>query len=171
MAHLKLSEQNAHTNKQLLKALNEMIKTPILQQEGFEKLQEIDADELCIENQVYYYYIKAKYYVLQFKNSTDKDLSLLEYANDYYTDMVVIAYENSFALQNPKRHFSRAYCKYLIASHITSEESKTRLLVKAEQIVNRVLRNNPTNRSCLWLKSELLGKDYSMLRSGNDINN
>ena len=142
-------------NRQLLTAIKEMIKTPLLRQEGFKQLLKIDADSLFTGNQIYYYYIKGKYYVLTFKDALDKDTELLAYANDCYTDMVTIAYENGYPIKNGKYHFSRAYCKYLIAINHSSEEVKSKLFQKVAQITTRVLCYHPDNTSCKWLQSQL----------------
>lgn len=157
MKHLSTAEQNAHNKEtyQLLKAIKELIKTNSLRAEGFKKLQGIDADNLSVKNQVFYYYIKGKYYVLEFKNFENKNLELLELANDCYSDMVAIAYDNEFSIKNTKNHFSRAYCKYLIAIHHSSEEVREKLTQKAMQIVDRSLNYSPENSSMLWLKAQL----------------
>lgn len=149
-------EQSAQENKELLTAIKNKIKNPTLRQEGFTELLEVDSDLLGVENQVYYYYIKGKYYVLEFKATENKDVELLSYGNDCYSDMVTIAYENNFSIENPKRHFSRAHCKYLIAINQPSEQVKEKLFKKATQIIGRVLCYRPDNARCLWLQSELL---------------
>lgn len=156
MKHLKVSEQIAQQerrNNQLLTAIKEMIKTPSLRQEGFDKLLEIDADLLVVKNRIYYYYIKGKYYVLEFKDSNNKQIELLEFGNDCYTDMVAIAYENNFSIQETKFHFSRAYCKYLIGKHNSSKDIRRKLFRKVEQISERVLSYKSHNSSFLWLTS------------------
>ena len=159
MKNLKTPEQVAQENKdgkQLLTAIKEMIKTPVLRKEGFEKLLEIDSDLLSVENQVYYYYIKGRYHLLEFKNSTDKeDLELLYRADDCYNDMVTIAYQNDMNIPDPKFHFARAYAKYLIALNHSSDEVKKKLIHKAKQIIGRVLCYQPKNPSCLWLQKQL----------------
>lgn len=158
MTHLKTTEQIAHNDKevgQLLTALKELIKTKSLRKEGFKKLLEIDADTLSVKDQIFYYYIKGKYYVLTFKDSDDKNLELLAYGNDCYTDMVSIAYDNDLPIKNAKWHFARAYCKYLIAIHHSSEEVKTKLFKKVKQISGRVLYYQPDNSSFLWLEAQL----------------
>lgn len=157
MKILKTSELNAQNKEtyQLLNAIKELIKTNSLRQEGFEKLIQIDSEELCIKNQVFYYYIKGKYYVLTFKDQESRDLELLSYANDCYTDMVAIAYDNNFSITSAKNHFARAYCKYLIAENHTSEEVKAKLFQKVEQISNRILRYQPDNTSFHWLLSQI----------------
>lgn len=158
MKDLKTPELTVQKEKevhQLLTAINELIKTKSLRKEGFEKLQHIDADNLSVKNQVYYYYIKGKYYVLEFKESQSKELELLELANDCYSDMVTIAYYNNFSIKDSKNHFARAYCKYLIALHHSSNEVKIKLFQKAEQIADRVLNFEPNNSSFLWLKLQL----------------
>lgn len=141
---------------QLLTAIKELIKTKSLRKEGFEKLLEIDADTLSVKLQVLYYYIKGKYYVLEFKHSQHKDIELLQYANDCYSDMVTIAYHNSYSIKNTKRHFARAYCKYLIGLHHASNEVRIKLFQKVEQIVDRILHYDPDNPSFLWLKAQLI---------------
>ena len=103
MKHLKTPEQNAYQNKdtyQLLKAIKELIKTTSLRKEGFEKLLELDADSLSVNNEIYYHYIKGKYYVLAFKASQVKHIQCLEYANDCYSDMVATAYQNGINLKS-----------------------------------------------------------------------
>lgn len=157
MKHLKTTEQGAQQKEtyQLLQEIKEMINSPLLREEGFRKLLEIDADTLTVSDQVFYYYIKGKYYVLTFKDSQDKDLELLAYGNDCYTDMVAIAYDNDIPIKNPKRHFARAYCKYLIAINQTSEEVKKKLFQKVKQISGRVLCYQPDNASFLWIESKL----------------
>lgn len=152
------NEQIAHNNQeagQLLTALKELIKTKSLRKDGFEKLLEIDADTLSVKHQVFYYYIKGKYYVLEFKDSQNKDIELLQYANDCFSDMVSIAYQNDFSIKDAKNHFSRAYCKYLIGLHHASKEVKTKLFQKVEQIVDRNLSYDSKNASFLWLKAQL----------------
>lgn len=153
------NEQIAHNDKdvqQLLTALKELVKTKSLRKAGFEKLQQIDADTLSVKHQVFYYYIKGKYYVLEFKDSQNKDVELLQYANDCYSDMVSIAYKNKFSLKEAKSHFARAYCKYLIATYHPSEDVKNKLFKKVEQISDRILNYNPNNESFLWLKAQLV---------------
>lgn len=150
-----LPAQKNRADRQLLIAIKEMIKTPSLRKEGFEKLQAVDAEILSVDNQVYYYYIKGKYYVLEFKASKGKDVELLNYANDSYSDMVAIAYDNNFPIKEAKRHFMRAYCKYLIAINQSSAEVKAKLFKKADQIIGRVLCYDADNDSCLWLQSQL----------------
>lgn len=159
MTHLKTPEQIAHNDKdvqQLLTALKELVKTKSLRKAGFEKLQQIDADTLSVKHQVFYYYIKGKYYVLEFKDSNEKEIELLQYANDCYSDMVSIAYKNKFSLKEAKSHFARAYCKYLIATYHPSEDVKNKLFKKVEQISDRILNYNPDNESFLWLKAQLV---------------
>lgn len=159
MTHLKTPEQIAHNDKdvqQLLTALKELVKTKSLRKSGFEKLQQIDADTLSVKHQVFYYYIKGKYYVLEFKDSQNKDVELLKYANDCYSDMVSIAYKNKFSLKEAKSHFARAYCKYLIATYHPSEDVKNKLFKKVEQISDRILNYNPDNESFLWLKAQVV---------------
>ncbi|WP_452597568.1 hypothetical protein [Pontimicrobium sp. MEBiC01747] len=142
-------------NYQLLTAIKEMVKTKSLRTEGFEKLQEIDADELSIAHQIYYYYIKGKYYVLTYKDAAEKDIELLNRGNDCYNDMVAIAFDNNVSIQNPKRHFARAYCKYLLAQKHTSQDVKVKLLNKVKQITDRMLHFKPDNESFIWLQSQL----------------
>ncbi|WP_335974036.1 hypothetical protein [Gaetbulibacter jejuensis] len=140
---------------QFLTAIKEMINSKSLREEGFNKLQQVDADTLSVKLQVYYHYIKGKYFVLTFKDSNDKDVELLQYANDCYSDMVSFAYKNKFSLKEAKSHFARAYCKYLIATYHPSEDVKNKLFKKVEQISDRILNYNPDNESFLWLKAQL----------------
>lgn len=159
MKHLKTTEQTVQNEKevyQLLTAIKELIKTKSLRKEGFEKLQQVDTDFLSVKHQVYYYYIKGKYYVLEFKESQSKDLELLELGNDCYSDMVAVAYQNSFSIEYAKNHFARAYCKYLIALQHSSTEVRWKLFQKSEQITDRILNYDPENASFLWLKSQLV---------------
>lgn len=158
MKHLETTERIALKEKevyQLLTAIKDIIKTKSLRNKGFEKLQQIDIDTLSVRNQVYCYYIKGKYYVLEFKNSCNKDLEILEFANDCYSDMVAVAYHNSFSIKDAKAHFARAYCKYLIANYHSSEAVSRKLFLKSEQITDRILNYDPENSSFLWLKSQL----------------
>lgn len=140
---------------QLLTAIKEIVKTKLLRAEGFVKLQDIDADELSYKHQIYYYYIKGRYYVLTYKDSVEKDIELLNRGNDCYSDMVAIAFDNDISIQDPKRHFARAYCKYLLAQKHTSYEVKAKLLNKVKQITERMLHFKPDNASFNWLLSQL----------------
>lgn len=158
MTNLKKTEQKNKEKEtyQLLKEIKEMIKTPVLRKKGFKMLMDIEVGRLSVTDQIFYYYIEGKYYVLTFKDSKHEDLVLLEKGNDCYTDMVAVAYENNLPIKNPKRHYARAYCKYLIALH-SSEEVKMKLFRKVKQISGRVLCHQPENGSFLWLIKKIDG--------------
>ncbi|MDC9723429.1 MAG: hypothetical protein PSN34_11765 [Urechidicola sp.] len=146
--------QNFKENFQLLTAIKEMVKTKSLRKEGFEKLQEIYPDELTPSNQVFYYYIKGRFYVLEYKSSPIKEIETLRRGDDCYSEMVCIAYNNKISIKQMSRHFSRAYCMYLLAMEDSSIESRERLLSKVDQICQRSL-NYGSNSSFLWLQEQL----------------
>jgi len=157
MKHFKHGQQDQKNkeNYQVLNAIKELIKTHSFRQDGFEKLLQIDADSLSIKNQVFYHYIKGKYYILNFKDTDVKDLETLSYANDCYTDMVAIAYDNNFPIKDTKMHFARCYCKLLIFQQHSSEDVKAKLRLKIEQSAGRILNYKPDNSSFKWILSQL----------------
>jgi len=154
--HLITGHDDPNSNEiwQILTAAKELIKTKSYREEGFEKLQAIEADRLTPQQQIFYYYIKGKYYLLSYKNNTN-DVESLSWANDYYSDMVSVAFENNIRIKNPKRHFVRAYTKYLLAQTLSNQEKKEKLLGKVQQIITTALRFNPDNSSFIWLQSLL----------------
>ncbi|MGB1283660.1 MAG: hypothetical protein ACPG44_04270 [Polaribacter sp.] len=157
MKHFK-NGQDDPKNKddyQVLNAIKELIKTKLFREEGFEKLLQIDADTLSIKNQVFYYYIKGKYYVLNFSEADTKDLEVIYRADDCYTDMVAIAYHNNHPIKDAKFHFARGYCKLLIFQEHTSKDVKAKLRLKIEKIAGRILNYQPDNGSFIWLLSQL----------------
>lgn len=140
---------------QILNAIKELIKTKSFREEGFEKLKSIDVEELLPQQQIFYYYIKAKFYMLSYREAEVKDITLLEYADDFYTDMVTVAFKNEIRIKSPKNHFARAYCKYLLAQEHSNQQIREKLLAKVKQIVTTALRISPDNDSFMWLQSQL----------------
>lgn len=157
MKHFKNGQKDQKNKEdyQVLNAIKELIKTKLFREDGFEKLLQIDADTLSIKNQVFYYYVKGKYYVLNFKDADVKELEVIYRADDCYTDMVAIAYDNNFPIKETKFHFARCYCKLLIFQHHTSEDVKAKLRLKIEKTASRILNHRPDNSSFKWVLSQL----------------
>lgn len=156
MKHFKTPKQQAQQVKEqqrCLLAIESLIKSETFRELGFEKLNEVDIDSLTPEQLAYYHYLNGRYYVYLFKQC--QDIEHLEWANDFFDDMVSTAYKNKVRIKDVRFLFSRAYVKFQLAQLVWDEERKPWLLQKAEHITETTLKFNPENESFLWLKSQL----------------
>ena len=157
MTHLESPEQVAQQfkeNQRCLTAIESLIKSKTYRELGFEKLKEVDTNSLAPEHLVHYHYLNGRYYVYSFKQ--DQDIEHLEWANDFFDDMVSIAYQKKVRIKDVRFLFSRANVKFQLAGLVWDEDRKSWLLQKAEHICDTVLKFNSENDSFLWLKSQLV---------------
>ena len=136
-----------------LTAIESLIKSKTFRKLGFEKLNGLKTNTFSPEQLVHYHYLNGRYYVYLFKQ--DGDIEHLEWANDFFDDMVTIAYEKKVRITDIRFLFSRAHTKYQLAGLVWDEQRKPWLLQKAEHITRIVLKFNPKNDSFLWLKAQL----------------
>ncbi len=146
------TQQEKETRK-CLEAIESLIRSKTFRELGFEKLNELDTDTLSPEHLVHYHYLNGRYCVYLYKQN--QDIEHLEWANDFFDDMVSIAYENKVRIQEIRFLFSRAHVKFQLSRLVWDEERKPWLLEKAKHITNTVLKFNPKNESFLWLKLQL----------------
>lgn len=148
-----LQPQKSKEIERCLTAIESLIKTKTFRELGFEKLNELKTNTFSPEQLVRYHYLNGRYYAYLFKQ--DGDIEHLEWANDFFDDMVAIAYKKKVRITDIRFLFSRAHTKYHLAKLVWDEQRKPWLLKKAEHITNTVLKFNPNNDSFLWLKTQL----------------
>lgn len=156
MKHLKTLEhiaQQFQENERCLTTIESLIKTKIYREFGFQKLNELNVDSLNPKHLVYYHYLNGRYYVYCYKQ--DQDIEALEWANDFFDDMVKIAYQNKVSITNMRFLFSRANVKFQLSQLVWGDERKPWLLQKAKHICDIALTFNPKNENFLWLKSQI----------------
>lgn len=137
----------------ILKAVRQLIKTKAYKKQAMEMLEGIDLDILPDEGKVLYNYIYGRYHSILYKE--ENDIEELEIANDFYDEMVAIAYENKVNITDPRMHFARAYVKYQLSQMIWDEERRPYLSEKARHITETTLRFNSNNSSFIWLQGQL----------------
>lgn len=145
--------QQSKENERCLIAIEALIKSKTYRELGLQKLNELDSDSLSPEHLVYYHYLNGRYYTYLYKQ--EEDVEHLEWANDFFDDMVSIAYKNKVIIEDVRFLFSRAHVKFLLAGSVWDTERKPWLLQKARHITDTTLRFNPNNNSFLWLKDQL----------------
>lgn len=147
------SNHNCKQTKKCLSAIEALIKAEPYRELGSEKLNELDPEILCPEHLVIYHYLNGRYHFYKFKEQ--EDIEHLEWANDYFDDMVSLAYDKKVKIEDERYFYSRAYVKYKLAELIWDEERKPWLLKKASDITTKALINNPSNDSFIWLNKRL----------------
>ena len=152
-----MQNQTCKTNqskdmKKQLENIESLIKSKTQRELGFEKLKELDTNSLTPEHLVFYHYLNGRYYVYLYRE--DQDIEHLEWANDFFDDMVSIAYEKKVRIKDVRLLFSRAHVKFQLAGLVWDEDRKPWLLQKSKHICDTVLKFNPQNDSFLWLKSQ-----------------
>lgn len=146
--------ETKNNNVRILKAVRQLLKVKGYRQQAIEMLEGIDLDMLPDEAKVLYNYIYGRYHSILYKE--DNDIEDLEIANDFYDEMVAIAYEKKVNITDPRMHFARAYVKYQLSQMVWDEERRPYLLDKARHITQIALRFNPENSSFIWLQGQLI---------------
>jgi hypothetical protein len=136
-----------------LRAIEAMIKTRSYREYGFMMLNEIDIDTLTVDYSVWYYYIKARYYVRNYQETGS--ISDLEMANDLIDDVFRLGYEYNVSIGNESYYFTRANVKFQLATLTKDSSRKHRLLNKANIITEKGLLHNAESRNFQWLQEQL----------------
>ena len=156
MTHLrngKRSHQTSNKIVQLLQKANRFIHSSEQRENGYELLSHIEGKELTPEERVHCNYLNARYFYLTFID--DQDIEQLEYCHDFLNELVQFAYDHNIFITNHRIHFLRAKVKFLLAQHVWEEERIEWLIIKAKNIVDKILIFDPRNENYLLLQSQL----------------
>lgn len=152
------AQRTAQTEKetfQHLRNINELIKNPLGKESGFEKLGQIDPEELSPGLKMYFYYIKGKYYSLMYRSEESKNVELLKRANDCFDEIIYTAKENGLKIKNPKYHFVRAFTKFQLSEIYSSQALKEKFRNHSRYLTEQALKSYSDNSSLIWLKAEI----------------
>lgn len=138
---------------QILKSIRALLKSKSSRPQAVEMLENISSGSLSKYGKVLFHYLWGMVHLLEYKKTNDIDD--LETANDFFDDMVVIAFEKKVQVTDPKMHFARAYAKFRLAQMTWEDERKPWLLQKANHITATLLKFHPKDSRFLWLKSQL----------------
>ena len=152
------AERTAQIEKetfQHLQNINGLIKNPLGRENGFELLGQIDSDELSPGLKMYFYYVKGKYYNLEYRNNDDKNIELLERANDCFDEITYTAKVNGLRVKSPKYLFVRAFTKFQLSERHSAQILKEKFLNHSLYLTEQALKSNRDNNSLIWLKAEI----------------
>ncbi|KJJ39884.1 hypothetical protein [Aequorivita vladivostokensis] len=152
------AERTAQIEKetfQHLKNINDLIKNPLGRESGFEQLNQIDSEELSPGLKMYFFYIKGKHYSLLYRNSEEKEIEILERANDCFDDIVYTAREHSVRVKSPKYLFVRAFTKFQLSERHSTQSLKEKFRNHSQHLTQQALNIYSDNNSLIWLKAEI----------------
>lgn len=140
---------------QNLLVLESEIKDPKTRKGGYQALLEIDTDELSVPEEIFYLYIRGKYWTKLYRESSEKKVELLEMAHDYFSEMSDAARSGNLTIRSPRILFLKAHTTYLIGVHHKSLKVRESFISKAKFLAKISVKNYPENKSFVWLKAEL----------------
>lgn len=145
---------------EFMRKCNGLIKKSESLEEGVLKLDEIDYDDLNSGGlRMYYRYIKGKYYSRKYRYSINKDIELLERANDQFDEIPRIAHEYGVKPRKEQYLFVRINTKFQLGK-FHSGETAAHFLNHAMRLANHAAKiYTDASGSFKWIKDQL--EDYS----------
>ena len=146
----------------VLKSINNWIKEETTRAEGFKILEQIEVYDLSPGLQMYYRYLKGKYYIRSWKASGKTDVELLERAHDQFEDIPHIAYQNHVKARNQKYLFVRIRTKFLLSQSLTGDVSE-KFLEHARRLSKVADRLYPEDASTsfAWIRKQLFSPELT----------
>lgn len=105
---------------------------------GFFLLNEIDTSHLKPQDFLKYCFLQGKHLTLLYKNSQFKNPAILNQANLWFDELVQFAVDNNISIQQ-EYFYLRLKTKWLIASHISNETKKSKMISKLQILCKHAL--------------------------------
>lgn len=101
-----------------------------------------------------YFYLNGKYFILKYKISNYQDVSALETALTYYSDLHYYVAQSNKEIFNLKYLFVLAHTNFLLSFHC-HDKRKEELIAQARHLTYKGLTINNKHTSLIYLSIQL----------------